>query len=369
MGTMMRMNTVRHGSARVVDRPAASLGPSMPPAASLVGLLLLGSGCPGDDATADPTTTQASGFANDSSGGPGDTTATDATATTTGGPGPADSSESGEPWGGTAFVGDIRAVLTVTFTPAHALSGADQVGMAGGYRIAEIGWDGQEDLYSPVAYQLALPPPPEQPDTLLPAESIPVYDWGDDEDWLVAGYGMKLRASDGDGVLAACLLVTGDYPLYRTSDAMGVDEQCAPDPADWSAAADYDVVLYGGELFADNVLPRRITTPPALTVTAPDLEAFGVGVPADEDLAITWAPGDDPEARIIIRVIDDNGNVITVHASDDGDYTIPAAELGELVAGPIDLSIARERTDRVQFTDGGLTVLARTERWGFFDLF
>ena len=44
-------------------------------------------------------------------------------------------------------------------------------------------------------------------------------------------------------------------------------------------------------------------------------------------------------------------------------------ELGALTPGPVDLLVARERTDRVQFTDGGLTVLSRFERWGFLDLF
>ena len=100
-----------------------------------------------------------------------------------------------------------------------------------------------------------------------------------------------------------------------------------------------------------------------------DLDEFDAPLPVDQDLVITWEPGDDPEARIIIRVVDTDTNVITVNAVDDGDFTIPAAELAALTVGPMDLVIARERTDRVQFTAGGLTVLGRYERWGFFDLF
>ena len=326
--------------------------------------VLLSAGCPGDDPQ-NTSTTQASGFAEDSTG----SAETDNPATTDDPSVDPDSADSGDPWGGTAFEGEIRAVLTLTFTPQHPLTDGDQVGMAGGYRIAEVGWIGNEDLYSPVAYQLALPPPPEAADTLLPAEPVPVFDWGDDEDWLLAGNGMKVRAGEDGPELLACLLTSGDYPLYRTSTAMGVPAECAPDPANWSPSTEYDVVLYGGELFDDNVLLDRITTPAALSVTAPDLSVFNAGVPQDQDLAIAWSAGDDPDARIIIRVIDDNDNVITVHAADDGDYVIPAAELGALVTGPLDLSITRERTDRVQFTDGGLTVLSRTEHWGFFDLF
>ncbi|MCA9705854.1 MAG: hypothetical protein KDK70_08410 [Myxococcales bacterium] len=331
----------------------------MPRSSILAGcaLMLSLTGCPDDEPGTD-TMQQASGFAEDSTSG------TEPTGTSgTGDP------DTGEPWAGTAFSGELRGVLTFTFTPAHALHGDDVVGMAGGYRMAEIGWDGAEDLYSPVAYQLALPAPPDDADTVVPAEPVPVYDWGMVDDWEQAGNGMKLRQGEGGPEVLACLLTTGGYPLYRTSDAMGVPAECNPGAAAWSASTAYDVVLYGGELFEDNVLLERVTTPPALVVTAPDLTAFNAGVPGDQDLAIAWEAGDDPEARIIIRVIDDNNNVITAHAADDGSFTIPAAELGALVAGPVDLSIARERTDRVQFTDGGLTVLSRYERWGFFDLY
>jgi hypothetical protein len=309
----------------------------------------------------------ASGFAEETGqttqGEPGDTTHDPTSA------GPADS---GEPWAGTAYTGEILGVLTVTFTPAHPLVDHDVVGLAGGYRNAEVGWEGTEDLYSPIAYQLAFPAPPEQADTLVPAEPMPSFDWGDDEDWLVAGNGMKLRQGDGGPELLACLLAsgnTGQYPVYRSSAAMGVDADCNPAASAWSSASEYDVVLYGGELFADNVLLERVTTPPELVVTAPDLTVFDAPLPADEDLGIAWEPGDDPEARIVIRVVDADTNVITVHAADDGEFTIPAAELGALTPGPVDLLVARERTDRVQFTDGGLTVLGRFERWGFLDLF
>lgn len=315
-------------------------------------------GCPSDEPGADATT-QVSGFA-DSSSTRSDPDSGEATT--------APDPDSGEPWEGTAYTGDLRGILTVTFTPSHAQSAQDMVGLAGGYRTAEVGWGDAEDLYSPVAYQLALPTPPDAADTLVPAAPVPVYDWGDEDDWRQAGNGMRLQRT-GEPDLLACLVFNGDYPLYRSSDAMGVDPDCNPDPADWSPAARYRVVLYGGELFEDNELSQSITTPPALTVTAPDLSALDAGLAADQDLTLTWEDGGDPETRIIIRVLDDNGNVITVHAADDGDFTIPAAELGALTLGPIDLSIARERTDRIQFSDGGLTVLSRYERWGFFDLF
>ena len=323
-------------------------------------------GCRDTDPPADDMP-MASGFAGDESA-----STTSGTVDDTAGPTTSPDPDDGEPWEGTAFVGDIRGVLTVTFTPAHALSNDDAVGLAGAYRTAEVGWDGAEDLWSPIAYQLALPSPPDQADTLVPAEPLSPFDWGDDDDWLVAGNGLKLRAGAGGPELLACLLgagTTGQYPVYRSSAAMGVPDECHPDPTAWSAATSYDLIAYGGELFEDNVLPDRVTTPPALVVTAPDLDAFDAPLPADQDLTIAWEAGDDPEARIIIRVIDADTTVITVHATDDGETTIPAAELGALTLGPLDLLVARERTDRVQLTAGGLTVLSRFERWGFFDLF
>lgn len=326
---------------------------------------LLGTtGCP-DDPPADDTP-MASGFAEESDAGEQGTTNNPDTSA-----GPDDS---GGPGDGTAFQGDTRGVLTVTFTPQHALSDGDAVGMAGGYRIAEVGWDGLEDLYSPVAYQLAFPAAPDTADTVLPAEPVPVFDWGDMGDWLTAGNGMKLRQSEAtDAELLACLVptgnITGTYPLYRTTSSDDAPAECAPSPGSWAPSTVYDVVLYGGELFEDNVLLQRVTTPPALVVTAPDLSTFDAPLPVDQDLTVTWEPSDDPETRIIIRVIDADTNVVTAHAADDGDFTIPAAELAGLTLGPVDLVVARERIDPVHFTQGGLIVLGRYERWGFFDLF
>jgi len=327
-------------------------------------------GCSDDEPPIDDAP-MASGFATAATGhdtaDPDTADSTSPTSSPTSGP-----VDTGEPWDGTAYVGEIHGVLTVALTPAHALVDHDVVGLAGGYRSAEVGWDDTVDLYSPIAYQLAFPVPPDELDTLVPAEPMPVFDWGDDEDWLVAGNGMKLRQGEGGPELLACLLVAGNqgqYPVYRSSAAMGVAAECNPAATAWTSATAYDVVLYGGDLFEDNVLLERITTPPELVVTAPDLTIFDASLPADEDLAIAWEAGDDPEARIVIRVVDADSNVITVSAADDGEFTIPAAELGALTLGALELLVARERTDRVQFTAGGLTVLTRFERWGFFDLF
>ncbi len=276
--------------------------------------------------------------------------------------------DSGDPWEGTAFTGELRALITLTFTQDHPLIDGDAVGLAGGYRDEETGWVGAEDLYSAVAYGRAFPSPPDTPDTLVPAELLAPYDYGSPSTWMTAGQGMKIREEPGSLEMSACLLHAGSFPLYRSSSAMGVDPTCASDPAAWLPRATFDVVLYGGELFEDNVLINRVVTPQVLTVSAPDLDDFNAPVSASEDLTITWEPDDDPDGRIIIRIVDSLTNVITVHAADDGSFVIPAAELAALIPGAIDMSITRERLERTQFTDGGLTVLARYERWGFFDL-
>ena len=339
--------------------------------ALLVAPSLALAGCPDDEPSAD-TEPMASGFAPEDSAGqesPSSATADDTTPTpTTAEP----TTTTAPPWDGTAYVGEIVGILTVTFTPANPHVDHDVVGLAGAYRSTEVGWDDTLDLYSPLAYLLAFPAPPDDLDTLVPAQPVPVFDWGDDDDWLVAGNGMKLRAGEDGPELLACLLAAGNqgqYPVYRSSAAMGVPAECNPAATAWSSATVYDVVAYGGDLFEDNVLPARVTTPPELVVTGPDLDGFETQLPADEDLVVTWEAGDDPEARIVIRVVDADTNVITVSAADDGEFTIPAAELGALTLGPLDLLVARERTDRVQLTAGGLTVLTRFERWGFFDLF
>lgn len=326
-------------------------------------------GCPDDEPSADDEPL-ASGFAPEDSGQDptGSASADDTTPTTNDPTIPFND----VPFSDTDYVGEIVGILTVTATPANALVDHDVVGLAGAYRSAEVGWGDTLDLYSPVAYLLAFPTPPDEPDTLVPAQPVPVFEWGDEDDWLVAGNAIELRPSAGGPDLLACLLAAGNqgqYPVYRSSAAMGVSAACAPPAAAWSGASAYDVVLYGGDLFEDNHLAERVTTPPDLVITAPDLATLDAPLPADEDLSIAWEPGDDPDARIVIRVVDADTNVITVTAADDGEFTIPAAELGALTPGPLDLVVARERTDRVQFTAGGITVLTRSEQWGFFDLF
>lgn len=316
----------------------------------------------GDDATADGdgTTSVASGFA-EQDGGPG------GSATDAGMDGSATDDD-----GGTAFVGDMRGLVTFVYSAGTSNGLPARTGLAGGYRLEDPGFSGIEDLYSPISYQLAFPPLPDV-DSVFFDGPLPVFDWGSEEDWLQAGNGIKLRQGEDGPEVLACLAqyfpsmeAPSGYPMYVTSSTQAAE--CAATADAFSPAAAYDVILYGGELFVDNVLPERVTTPPALEVTGPDFGTYDATVSAGSDLAFSWNASEDPTTRIQIRLIDGDGNLLSAHSADDGSFTIPASELSALSPGPLDIMIARERDDDVQFTDGGLTVTSRWEQWGFFQL-
>mgnify|MGYP007037737841 CR=1 FL=1 len=320
---------------------------------------LLAAGCGDDgDADGDGTTSVASGFA-EQDGGPATSNAD--------GPTTAADDDTGTP-----FVGDMRGLATFVYSAETSNGLPARVGLAGGYRLEDPGFAGIDDLYSPISYQLAFPPLPAV-DTVLFEGPVPVFDWGDEDQWLQAGNGMKLRQGEGGPEVLACLAqyfptmeVPSGYPMYVTNATQAAECSAVADA--FVPAAAYDVILYGGELFVDNVLPERVTTPPALEVTAPDFATYDAPLSSGSDLAFAWNASDDATTRIQIRLIDADGNLLSAHAADDGSFTIPASELGALSPGPLDILIARERDDDVQFTNGGLTVTSRWERWGFFQL-
>jgi len=281
--------------------------------------------------------------------------------------------EGDDDWGGTAFIGDIHGLVTFTFSEGNPLQANDAIGIAGGFRTALASWS-VDEVYSPLVYLLAFPDPPITPDTTQVDMSLPEFDFGSDADWITAGDGLRLRRTDGMGLVDACLkdyVVAGEdgqtiYPVYVTGDGAGA--ACGnPDAAAYAPETDFDVVLFGGEAFADEELIARVTTPLALEVQSPALDDFGAEVSASADLTFTWTPSMG-DTRIVIRVVDSLGAVVSAHALDDGSFAIPAADLANLMTGPIDVVIARERSDRMLFSAGGLTVVSRHERWGYFDL-
>lgn len=274
-------------------------------------------------------------------------------------------------WGGTAFVGDIHGLMTFTFSEGNPLQANDAVGIAGGFRTALASWS-VDEVYSPLVYLLAFPDPPAIPDTTQVDASLPAFDFGSNGDWITAGDGFRLRRNDGMGFVDACLkdyVVPGDgttYPVYVTGDGAGA--ACGtPNAAAYAPETDYDVVLYGGEAFASEDLFARVTTPPALEVQSPALDTLDAEVSASSDLTFTWTPSMG-DTRIVIRIVDSLGAVVSAHALDDGSFAIPASDLANLTTGPIDVVIARERSDRMLFSAGGLTVVSRHERWGYLDL-
>ncbi len=319
-----------------------------------------------------------SGFAV-TSGNPNPTVASSDPTTPTG----ADTSGGSESGDETAGSLDLRGTLSFTFFAADAANPDPLLGMAGAWRNADDDIEHIEDFFGVFGLGTQWPAPPEQLDTLEQNAVPGTFEWGAPMQWLLAGNGMKLRR--GDVEATACLLFYGgspevelvpnsgdfypNYPVYAATPSSNQPEGCAPDPGTWEPDAEYDVVLYGGELFETNSLPSHVHTPDALEVTAPDVLTFGTQVPLDEALEVSWTGEAGESTRLIIRVFDMFGRMFTVHADDDGSYTIPASELAALTAGPATIIVSREHLEEVPFSDGVVRVLSSYAQWGYIDLF
>lgn len=261
-------------------------------------------------------------------------------------------------------VGDAHGVLNFTFYPATASGFPPQLGMAGAWRSEPFT---TEDFFAVQAWGMHLPPPPVAADT-VENHGIPVpYEWGKADTWVLGGNALKLRHG-GDEALACLLLVDDTFPVYLSDDADFFDPACAPDPARWIAGATYDLIAFGGEGGGDVILHAAVTAPSALTVSAPDVATSLAPLDRGRDLALAWEASGEAGDRVIIRVIDIYGQVLVAHATDDGAFTIPAAEIGKLAAGPATLTIARERVFDLGLPEGDLRVVVRHEVWADPDL-
>lgn len=283
--------------------------------------------------------------------------------------------------------GDVRGILTFTLYPADAITNEDIVGMAGAYRDIADNPDHDfstiDDFFALWGLSTAFPPPPAEEDGLQHDGLLPDFDWGAPTDWLLAGNAMKLRLPDS--AAHACLLYRGgspqvafppgsdmmvpNYPIYASSYSSLQPEGCSPEAATWLPDTEYDLVLYGGELFEDNSLTGQVHTPPVFEITAPNFDEYQRPVDSMVDLEIAWSGEGNPDNRIVIRVWDMFGRTFSIHADDDGSYVIPAADLQMLELGPITVTVARENIENVPFTDGVVKVTTRYEVWGYFDLY
>lgn len=325
---------------------------------ALACLLLVG-GCGDDAGSGDAGTTGGDGSTDVATTGPtepatGATGGADATTDP-------DGSDSGPV---TGEAGPNFGLLTFTLYPADASGAPDLLGMAGAWRVDPFTTD---DFYAVRALGLLLPPAPAQADTLELHEPSQ-YDWGKASDWVTLGNGVRLGHASADAV--ACLqLLDASYPVYFSDDAAFLDPVCAADPARWEPAATYDLVVYGGADFDDQSVAHAVTTPAALTVRAPDPTVFDFPLDKTADLALTWDDDGGDGDRVVIRVRDRNGKQLAVHAADDGSYTLAGSELDKLAAGPVDLTVARERIVDIGLPAGTLRVAARYEVALYPDLF
>lgn len=318
-----------------------------------------------------------SGFTG-SSGGTSSANGSDPTQATS-----VDTSGGSDPGYDTLGEGDLRGTLSFTFFAADAANPDPLLGMAGAWRTADDDLEGVEDFFGVFGLGTQWPAPPTEIDALAQNDVPGTFEWGGPTQWLLGGNGMKLRR--GDAEATACLLFYGgsaevefppssgtmvpNYPLYAATTSANQPDGCAPDPSTWEPDAEYDIVLYGGDLFETNSLAGQVHTPDALEVTSPDLVTFGTQVAIDQDLDVAWTGEGGEDTRLVIRVFDMFGRMFTVNAADDGSYTIPANELAALTAGPATIIVSRERPEEVLFTDGTVRVLSRYAQWGYIELF
>ena len=345
-------------------------------------LILAGCGDDGTSADTEDSDPSASGFTESdtmTSGGPDSQTGTG-----TGDPSSTDTMGSGYD---TLGEGDMRGILTFALYPADPVTNEDLVGMAGAWRNVDDELTEVDDFFALQGLDTAFPLPPTDADTLEQNGLLVAFDWGAPGDWLLAGNAMKLRVTGDteDTQPQACLMYRGgeptieippqsgnfvpNYPVYAATNSTLQPEGCAPDPATWLEDTEYDIVLYGGDLFEDNSLAGQVHTPPGFEVISPDISVFQEPVDSTNDLTITWTSNGSPDDRVIIRGWDMFGRMFTANAADDGQYTISASDLQELDLGPMTLTIARENIEEVPFTDGLVKVVTRYERWGYLDLF
>lgn len=258
----------------------------------------------------------------------------------------------------------MSGLLTFTFNPADASGTADGLGLAGAWRSG--GFGDLDDFWSVFALQRTFPRAPADADTVR-ADGIPEpFEWGLLSSWTIAGTAMKLVSGDVEA-LACRISVDEGYPVYVASSSAMSDPACAPDPADFVPGSSYDLVVYGGDAFADALATAAISAPAALEITSPDAAIYDVDVDSTADLEIAWT-GDADGSMVVIRLWDQYGTLVTATANDDGSFTLPAAELSALTLGPAWLTVARERAADLVLPETQIRVVARYEAWAYLEL-
>ena len=162
----------------------------------------------------------------------------------------------------------------------------------------------------------------------------------------------------------ACPRVDQGYAFSVSSTVGMASQSCPADPTTWRPESDYEFALWADDddtRFADIAVADAVRTPAEIQVTSPDTAILDLPFELGTPLELTWTPADD-DAEVALRIWDLDGRMFSARLTDSGAFTIPADISGELVPGPITISIARELNSTVSWSEGNVQALARDEQ-------
>ena len=270
----------------------------------------------------------------------------------------------------------VFGLVTATHYPADAAGVPESTELAAGLR--EAPFEGIEDLVSVVHLQTTFAPPRGELDEILVGPMATPWSFGAASQWLEAGDGLELRAYVEDSSITGCRQQLGnfnDFPVYLTGGEEA-PEVCRAEGQSFESGGDYALVVFGGELFADEVAAARLVAPESFDVSAPDLGVFKLELAREEGLELAWTGPSEAEPplpegtvqRFVVRLWDEAGTLATIVAEDDGALSLSPELLAQFEAGPATLTLARESLSTATLAFGEIDVVLREEHWGYLEL-
>jgi hypothetical protein len=142
--------------------------------------------------------------------------------------------------------------------------------------------------------------------------------------------------------------------------AYSVDDPVSPGGAAWAPGARVGFEIAGGPDVVAASFPDAIAFPDAVQLTRP-AEGSTVLVPAARDLEVTWTPGSDGAAVMVI-LLQNLGPAYVASVEDSGRHTIPSSVLhDELYGGTYQLIVARDLEEILEHPQGDIVLRTREE--------